>query len=122
MKASSMIRLLGVSFLILEACVAQSNQTAGHARLYCGTDTTGFSGENGQIAVVPVNGPAVTGLPAIFNLDFLLNGITNLPPGLLVGQPETNAASDTLRELKLPATNTPPVLPGRFRLAPIPFS
>jgi hypothetical protein len=124
MNAHSIIRVIGLTFLFLEATVAQSNQTAGHARLYCGTDTTGFSGENGQIAVVPVNGAAVTGPTTLFNLDYPLNGITNLSPGLLVGQPETvnSVVGDTLRELKIPATNTPPVLALTIPPGPDSFS
>jgi hypothetical protein len=115
--------LIGVTFLFLEAAVAQINP-AEQARLYCGTDNTGFSGENGQIAVVPVNGAAVSGKIVIFDLSFPLNGVTNLRSGLLAGQPESTSSvvGDTLRQLALTAINEPPELTLTIPPGPNSFS
>lgn len=112
------------TLLSFAASVAQSNPPAQQPHLYCGTDATGFSGENGQIAVVPVNGPAVAGKIMLFNLAFPLNGITNLRSGLMAGQPEstTGAVGDTLRELGLTAINQPPVLTLTIPPGPHSFS
>jgi hypothetical protein len=112
MHASLMSRVIGVTFLLLQLAVAQPTHPAAQARLFCGTDATGFSGENGQIAIVPVSGSSVVGRIVVFDLSFPLNGISNFRSGLIAGQPETVSAAvgDTLRELALTALVQPPQL------------
>jgi len=109
----------GVALLLLGSAAAEASQPA---RLYCGTDQTGFEGENGQIAVVATNGPLAEP-PVLYNLTFPLNGLTYLSPKgeLLAGQPENvgTTVGNTLRTLTL---GVPPVLKTTILPGPSSFS
>jgi|SRR5580658_3634986 hypothetical protein len=109
----------GAAFLLLGSADAQPTQPA---RLYCGTDQSGFDGQNGQIAVVSTNG-AVAGTPVVYNLTFPLNGLTYLADKgeLLAGQPEDvgSVAGNTLRTLTL---GVPPQLKTTILPGPSTFS
>lgn len=100
--------------LVLTGQVLRASQPA---RLYCGTDESGFEGMNGQVAVVLTNG-AVAGTPTLFTVAFPLNGLTYLPAEgeLLAGQPEDVGAAvgNTLRTLTLavPPQLKETILPG----------
>jgi hypothetical protein len=97
-------------------------QTPHPPRLYCGTDQTGFEGENGQIAVVATKGSKI-GTPYVYNVDFPLNGLTFLvhEGELLTGQPENvgTAAGNTLRIISL---DVPAVLKSTILAGPSSFS
>ncbi len=85
-------------------------------KLYCGTDQSGFSGMDGQLAVVHTNGPLIVGSVQLFNLTVPLNGITFANTFLWAGQPEDvgSVAGNTLRKisLNLPPTVLSTVPPG----------
>src|SRR5260370_23520507 len=72
-------------------------------KLYCGTDQSGFSGMDGQLAVVHTNGPSIVGTVQLFNLTVPLNGITFANTFLWAGQPEdvASVAGNTLRKISL---------------------
>jgi hypothetical protein len=102
------LAVLLASFFPPSVAPQRPSGVAPSARLYCGTDNSGFSGMNGQLAIVPTNGPT-PGKVEIFDLSYPLNGITAVPGYLLTGQPENvgAAAGNLLRRLSL---TRPPVL------------
>ena len=73
------------------------------SRLFCGTDATGFSGMNGQLAVVRTSGAIVQGALQVYNLSVPLNGITFSSNFLWSGQPEDvgTVAGNTLRQISV---------------------
>jgi hypothetical protein len=85
-------------------------------RLYCGTDASGFSGMDGQLAVIHTNGPATMGPVHLYSLDVPLNSLTPGLGFLWSGQPEDvlGTAGNTLRKisLTLPPTVIATVNPG----------
>jgi hypothetical protein len=83
-------------------------------KLYCGTDTTGFAGENGQLAVVRTSGATTVGKVQIFNLDVPLNGITFGNFSLWAGQPEAvdGTTGNTLRKVSVSGSVLNTVEPG----------
>jgi len=109
----------GIAFLLVGSAIAQPSQPA---RLYCGTDESGFEGANGQVAVVLTTG-AAAGTPTVYNLAFPLNGMTYLAAEgeLLTGQPEDVGAAvgNTLRTLTL---GVPPQLKDTILPGPKSFS
>jgi hypothetical protein len=100
---------------ICNRCVAQADD-ATTPRLFCGTDATGFSGENGQLAVVTTSGPLIISTVHVYDLDVPLNGITNAGKFLWTGQPNDvgTSAGNTLRKVswKLPPAVLSTLLPG----------
>lgn len=92
------------------------NSGARSARLFCGTDETGFAGMNGQLALVNTVGPSVTSQVHLYNLNVPLNGITASNGRLWAGQPEDvlGISGNTLQEIsaKLPPAVLATVAPG----------
>jgi hypothetical protein len=86
------------------------------SRLYCGTDETGFAGENGQMAVVHTAGASIVGGLQLYNLKVPLNGITFGSTFLWAGQPEDvgSVVGNTLRKISvtLPPTVLATIPPG----------
>lgn len=120
MKALSFARvsivLLAVFGSQLSAVAQTDSDAAQGPKLYCGTDETGFDGENGQLAVVRTNGPAIVGSVQLYNLTVPLNGITFDNTFLWAGQPEEvgSVVGNTLRKISvnLPPTVLSTVPPG----------
>jgi hypothetical protein len=103
------ICLLAIVGTHLSTAAQLDNQWDQGPKLYCGTDTTGFQGENGQLAVARTSGASIVGTVQIFNLDVPLNGITFGKFSLWAGQPETigSVVGDTLRKVSV---STPPAV------------
>ncbi|MGA2695782.1 MAG: hypothetical protein ABSE92_06955 [Terriglobales bacterium] len=105
---SSRLRIILPAFALVAGAVlllTTINAKPIHASTYpvlaCGTDASGFSGENGQLAVVQTNGPNTVGSVQVFDLDFPLNGLTPARGYVMSGQPEAVGSSvgNTLRAL-----------------------
>jgi hypothetical protein len=120
MKSLCLVRasvvLLAVVCSQLSAVAQTDAAPAQSPKLYCGTDATGFEGENGQLAVVRTDGPAIVGTVQLFNLTVPLNGITFDNTFLWAGQPEQvgSVVGNTLRKISvtLPPTVLATIPPG----------
>ena len=112
----SSIFLLALIAVHQFAAAQEDLASAQGPKLYCGTDSTGFNGMDGQLAVVHTSGRSIVGTVQLFSLTVPLNGITFDKTFLWAGQPEDvgSVAGNTLRKisLNLPPTVLSTVPPG----------
>jgi len=114
MKSRILAMFYALFFIGIHA-IAQ-NPLAPLPRLICGTDNSGFSGKNGQLAEVQTAGSSIVGPVHLYNLAVPVNGVTVGNGFLWTGQPEDvgSAVGNTLRSIStaLPPTVLTTVLPG----------
>jgi hypothetical protein len=110
------ILLLAFIGMHLSANAQARGDAAQGPRLYCGTDETGFDGENGQLAVVHTAGASLVGAVKLYNLSVPVNGISFDDTFLWTGQPEEvgSVVGNTLRKISaaLPPTVLATIPPG----------